>query len=573
MKKKKIMSVAGMLLLLVSCGTTTNPSTETPTPTTSIVESTEVALEDQQKPTSTNLEYEDYSMGTKAKFDTSKWYRNDLKDMPLPDPAVIEVDDKYYVYGTTDRTGSKTLDCYETEDFNTYKLFMNIEDTPDNYWGQKILFAPEVYYYDNLYWLYYSDNSKETGLRYINVMTSESPTGPFVPFKGTNAWNEDVDGAKEPLFRHNDSLGLSALDQTLLFDDDGSIYMYYSIYDTGIMQYIVGVEMLDPVTPDWDTYKILIRPGELTPKTTRTNFLIWEAYSGFKVAEGPFMLKSPNGLYYLTYSVNHYDDRYYTVCYAYSKEPLGDYTKPYWKDGNWTNLLFGYAGGMAHTTVFDQWDGFMSGTGHHCFFKSGDQYMIGYHAHKDRHGKVDAGDGFAGRMFAMDYLYFDEDGVPYTEGPTYSVQPLPSKISGYSNIALGAKVKSTNVSNPERINDNFIVEHYNLEQEQDKEVTLPKGRSYIEIDFGKEFHVGGISIYNSAFYDYYLSAIDFINFFDGNAILDADFPSSYVNDEYEFIFPTSAFVFDFKDIVASRVVIGFNASSEVRLNEIKVFGY
>lgn len=572
MKKKKIMSVAGMLLLLVSCGTTNNPTTETPTPTTSIVESTEVALEDQQKPTSTNLEYEDYSMGTKAKFDTSKWYRNDLKDMPLPDPAVIEVGDKYYVYGTTDRTGSKTLDCYETEDFNTYKLFMNIEDTPDNYWGQKILFAPEVYYYDNLYWLYYSDNSKETGLRYINVMTSESPTGPFVPFKGTNAWNEDVDGAKEPLFRHNDSLGLSALDQTLLFDD-GSIYMYYSIYDTGIMQYIVGVEMLDPVTPDWNTYKILIRPGELTPKTTRTNFLIWEAYSGFKVAEGPFMLKSPNGLYYLTYSVNHYDDRYYTVCYAYSEEPLGDYTKPYWKDGNWTNLLFGYAGGMAHTTVFDQWDGFMSGTGHHCFFKSGDQYMIGYHAHKDRHGKVDAGDGFAGRMFAMDYLYFDEDGVPYTEGPTYSVQPLPTKISGYSNIALGAKVKSTNVSNPERINDNFIVEHYNLEQEQDKEVTLPKGRSYIEIDFGKEFHVGGISIYNSAFYDYYLSAIDFINFFDGNAILDADFPSSYVNDEYEFIFPTSAFVFDFKDIVASRVVIGFNASSEVRLNEIKVFGY
>lgn len=168
MKKKKIMSVAGMLLLLVSCGTTNNPTTETPTPTTSIVESTEVALEDQQKPTSTNLEYEDYSMGTKAKFDTSKWYRNDLKDMPLPDPAVIEVGDKYYVYGTTDRTGSKTLDCYETEDFNTYKLFMNIEDTPDNYWGQKILFAPEVYYYDNLYWLYYSDNSKKQG--YVILM-------------------------------------------------------------------------------------------------------------------------------------------------------------------------------------------------------------------------------------------------------------------------------------------------------------------------------------------------------------------------------------------------------------------
>ncbi len=564
MKKRKIISASLLLVLLVGCGVQ-NPSNSNG--------SKEVALADQEKPTSTNLEYEDYSLGTKADFDTSKWYRNDLKSMALPDPDVIEVGDTYYIYGTTDRTGSKTFDCYETEDFNTFKIHMNIEETPSDYWGTKTMFAPEVYYYNNLYWLYYSDNSKETGLRYINVMTSESPSGPFKPYKGKNAHNEDVDASKEPLFRHNDSLALSALDQTLLFDDDGSIYMYYSIYDTGIMQYIIGVEMLDPVTADWDTYKILIRPGELTPKTTNSNMLIWEAYSGFKVAEGPYMLKSPNGLYYLTYSVNHYDDRYYTVCYAYSNEPLGDYTKPYDKDGNWTNLLFGYAGGMAHTTVFDQWDGFMSGTGHHCFFKSGDQWMIGYHAHKDRHGKVDANDGFAGRMFAMDYLYFDENGVPYTEGPTYSVQPLPSKISGYSNIALGATVKSTNVDNPERINDNFIVEHYNLPQEQNKEVTLKPGRSYIEIDFGKDFHIGGISIYNSAFYDYYLSEIEFINFFNGNAILDASFPTSYVNNEYEFVFPTSAFVFDFQDIIASRVVIGFNTNTEARLNEIKVFGY
>lgn len=564
MKKRKIISASLLLVLLVGCGVQ-NPSNSNG--------SKEVALADQEKPTSTNLEYDDYNLGTKADFDTSKWYRNDLKSMPLPDPDVIEVGDTYYIYGTTDRTGSKTFDCYETEDFNTFKIHMNIEETPSDYWGTKTMFAPEVYYYNNLYWLYYSDNSKETGLRYINVMTSESPSGPFKPYKGKNAHNEDVDASKEPLFRHNDSLALSALDQTLLFDDDGSIYMYYSIYDTGIMQYIIGVEMLDPVTADWDTYKILIRPGELTPKTTNSNILIWEAYSGFKVAEGPYMLKSPNGLYYLTYSVNHYDDRYYTVCYAYSDEPLGDYTKPYDKDGNWTNLLFGYAGGMAHTTVFDQWDGFMSGTGHHCFFKSGDQWMIGYHAHKDRHGKVDANDGFAGRMFAMDYLYFDENGVPYTEGPTYSVQPLPSKISGYSNIALGATVKSTNVDNPERINDNFIVEHYNLPQEQNKEVTLKPGRSYIEVDFGKDFHIGGISIYNSAFYDYYLSEIEFINFFNGNAILDASFPTSYVNNEYEFVFPTSAFVFDFQDIIASRVVIGFNTNTEARLNEIKVFGY
>ena len=88
--------------------------------------------------------------------------------------------------------------------------------------------------------------------------------------------------------------------------------MYYSVYDTGNMQYIVGFKMLDPVTPDLSTYKILLRPGELSPTTTRTNILDWECMKSFKVAEGPIVMKSPkNGKYYMTYSVNHYPDRFY----------------------------------------------------------------------------------------------------------------------------------------------------------------------------------------------------------------------------------------------------------------------
>ncbi len=561
MNKRILYGFLGFLMVLSGCGGNSDK-----------LVLGEVSASDQAKPTSTNLEYNDYGIGTKPEFDEAKWYRNDLKDMALPDPAVIEVGDGYYIYGTTDRTGSKTLDCYYTTDFNNIELFMNIENTPSDYWGEKTLFAPEVYFYDNTYWLYYSDVMKG-GLRYINVMTSESPSGPFVPYKGKNAHGEDVDGSKAPLFMHNKSLGIGALDQTLLFDDDGSIYMYYSLYDTGIMQYIVGVKMLDPVTPDWDTYKILIRPGELSPNTKSTNILSWEAFQSFKVAEGPFMLKSPNGKYYLTYSVNHYPDRYYSVCYAYSDTPLGDFTKPYTNGKMWTNLLFGYAGGMKGTSVYDKWTGFMSGTGHHCFFKCGDQVMIGYHAHTNHSGKDDKGNFNTGRMFAMDYIYFDDEGTPYAEGPTYSIQPLPSKISGYSNIALNSKIRSTNVNNVERAVDNRIVEHYHLTNQEENEVQLNAGNSYIELIFDKEYHVGGISIYNSAYYDTILSQIDFINFFDGNAIIDVSFQEDYINNEYEFVFPTSAFVYDFADITASKVVIGFKTNQTTFINEIRVFGY
>lgn len=578
MKKYLSFMTIGLIAILTACGSNSSSGVSSiinsSESSQSIIETSEVAEEDRNRPVKSDLTYTDYDLfGEHPGFDETKWYRNDLKDVPLPDPFVLYSEGKYYIYGTTDRTGSKTLDCYETEDFNNFKLYMNIDVQDPNSWGNKTMFAPEVYYIDGTYYLYYSDLSKINGMRYIHVMTSDSPTGPFTEYQGNDYYGNYLDGLKNPIFTKNEEIGLDVLDQTLFIDDDGNMYMYYSVYDTGIMQYIVGFEMLDPVTPNWDTYKILIRPGETTPKTTNMNTLNWEAYTSFKVAEGPFMIKSPvNGKYYMTYSVNHYPNRYYTVCYAVSDTPLGDYTKPYTKEQKangetWTNLLFGYAGGMSGTKVYDQWDGFMSGTAHHCFFKIGDQYMIGYHAHRNRSTSD------KGRMFGMDYLFFDDEGVPFTQGPSYSIQPLPEGISGYKNVAENARVKSYNVDYAERINDNFITEHYNLKQEQDKEVVLKPGKSYIELDFDREYKIGGINIYNSAFFDKYLSEIDFINFDNDKVIYNGYFSSAYVNEEKEFISPCSAFTYDFDDITARRVIIGFDTTTEVQINEIKVLGY
>lgn len=560
-------SSSSSISLSSSISTPTSSTLSSSTTSSSIDDNTKIKDEDKVVPTSTKMDYVDHANFGASEYDESKWFKNTLDKVAFPDPQVIEVGDTYYIYGTTDRTGSKTLDCYSTKDFNNFELHMDIYK-PQNEWSEGVLFAPEVYEIDGTFYLFYSDNMKSNGLRYINVLTSNSPVGPFEEYKGTDYYGNELDGYKAPIFRHNDSLGLSVLDQNLFIDDDGSMYMYYSIYDTGIMQYIIGVSMLDPVTPDWDTYKILVRPGELTPKTTSTNMLIWEAYQGFKVAEGPFMVKSPvNGKYYLTYSVNHYPDRYYTVCYAYSDEPLGDFTKPYKKGEQWTNLLFGYAGGMKSTTVYDKWEGFMSGTAHHCIFKIGDQYMIGYHAHKNRK------DSSNGRFFGLDRLFFNEEGTPYCYGPTDSIEPLPEKISGYKNIVLdAANVKTENITNPEYLTDNFVPEHYNLPVESSREATLGSGLSYVEIDFDKEYLIGGLSIYNSCFYEKALSQIEFIKFDNDNNIIDTVFPSEYLNDEKEFIFPGSAFTYDIKDIKAKRVIIGFNCGSETNLSEISIYG-
>ena len=295
-------------------------------------------------------------------------------------------------------------------------------------------------------------------------------------------------------------------------------------------------------------------------------------YKYYTIAEAPYMIKS-NGKYYLTYSVNGCWNKYYSVCYAVSDSPLGDFVKPYTKNQAWTNLLLGYSGtGVDTSKVYNQWKGYASGTGHHCFFNIGDQTMIGYHAHQNRDWNSET--GYTARYFAIDYLHFDKDGVPFCNGPTYSLQPLPEAISGYRNIAEGAKVRSENVTNDSAINDNYVVDTYNLSQEDGKEVTLGNGYSYIELTFDKEYIIGGIAIYNSAYYDKAVYDVAYVDFKNGNAVKDLEFLSDkFINDETKFIIPNSAFTVEFyTEFKSNKVVVCFNLPEGGQINEIKVLG-
>jgi hypothetical protein len=222
--------------------------------------------------------------------------------------------------------------------------------------------------------------------------------------------------------------------------------------------------------------------------------------------------------------------------------------------------------------VYNQWSGFASGTGHHCFFNIGDQTMIGYHAHQNRDWNSET--GYTARYFAIDYLFFDKDGVPFCNGPTYSLQPLPEAISGYKNIAPNATVRVENVTNGEAINDKYNVDCYNLIQEEGKEVSLGNGYSYIELTFDKEYTIGGVAIYNSSYYDKYVNEVHYIDFGNGNAIKNLEFlQEKFINDETEFVFPNSAFTVEFyTTFKANKLTVCFNLPEGGQINEIVVLG-
>ena len=194
--------------------------------------------------------------------------------------------------------------------------------------------------------------------------------------------------------------------------------------------------------------------------------------------------------------------------------------------------------------------------------------MIAYHAHKNRK------DSSSGRVVGFDHVYFDENGVPYTQGPSTSLQPLPYSISGYKNVATKAKIITENVENITYINDEKVVEHYNLEQEKDKEVILKKGKAYIKFKLDKKYKIGGIQVVNSAFFDKMIDTIKFIKLGNGNNIVDGVFDGdNYVDLTKDFIYPDSNFTFDFENVETDEITFCFEIGEEsLNINEIKIFG-
>lgn len=542
---KKYLTILLFVPIIAACGGTIGDSIDTSTPT--------------------NINNSIFDDQLETNFDTDKFYRNDLK-ISMPDPQVYVEEDTgmMYLVGTTDRSGSNDLDMYRSDNLNDWMCRQSIIDKTGDCWFDKtrpLFFAPELYKFDDTYYLYYSAIDS-TERRYISVATCDTIDGKFV----------DLGTDKAVFYQTAGIHNYDVLDQSIFVDDDGQMYMYYSVYKTGNMQDIYGVKMTSPTECDWSTLKRLVIPGGRDVNDLFET-LQWEAYSQFKVTEGPFMIKSPkNGKYYLTYSVNHYDEQNYSICYAVADTPLGDFKKPFVNTKVlWSNLLFGFAGFNNSGKASQQWNGFMSGTGHHAFFRVGDEYMIVYHAHKQR--KVA---GSCARAVAFDHLSWDKDGTPVAHAPTYSVNPLPGFITGYYNVTSKAKTASKGITHPERLTDNYFLNNSNLGQLADTEATLAtNGLSYFKLTLDKPYEIGSLMIYQSSFFDKVMDdPIEWIKF-DDVSISGVRYNQAYLNQTEEFVRPGSGYVVDLLErVVTKTITICFRNSyaTPVCLNEIEVYG-
>ena len=275
------------------------------------------------------------------------------------DPFLMTYGGKYYIYCTTEnnrklesanafdteKDGNDGFYVYESEDLiNWVNKGLCLEKK--NAVGDRWFWTPEVSYYNGKFYMLYSSEEN------LAIAVSKSPTGPFVRL--TDWW-----------------LRKRTIDGHLLFDDDGSIYIYFADLKNG-NRIFAGKMSADLTKIEYECENVLIEATEP-----------WETLD-CRVAEGPFVLKH-NGLYYLSYSVNHTRCEDYAVGYAVSDKPLG----PFVRAGN--NPILHKPADLV-------------GTGHHSFMPTADKdkFICAFHCHSENP------DNFKPRMVCLSAAGFEK---------------------------------------------------------------------------------------------------------------------------------------------------------------------
>ena len=584
----------------------------------------------------------DDGISASGNYDSSVFYRNDLTVDWFADPGVIYAEDGYfYAYGTaSDMSGA--IRAWRSKNLADWEFVGVVYNCDADSWAYSNVWAPEVLYYQTaqqkindepgLYYMYFSAAWKDyaTGgsgydnLR-LSVAVSDSPAGPFVDVGKDKAWKNadgtqisvaefygrDYDGSK-PIFRFEEHLTemaangvdldgrldgvqeeantvYSAIDASPFLDEDGTMYLYFVQHiSTGSSGNLVcGMRMIDPITPDYSTVTPLAASNSASATGSDCDY--FEKVDGVykpmddpsvtlgaaegEINEAPFMQRhttvKEDGTevtkYYLTYSAPGYTDPYYSVCLATSDSPLGSFKK-----------IQSYMPVHGIDYNFDH----MSGTGHHCFVRAGEEDFIFYHAHCDR----SMGNGNP-RALAADrvYWFYSEElgyDIYHSDGPSYSLNPVPEVTSGYTNIALDARVTATNAAEGSAaalLHDGMSAIHtYDNALE-----FLFKGSTKITLTFGRAYEVNALFIYNSRNYANAFSEVGEVRLTgaDGKVyvVKDLAFDPSYFNETEETIRPGAAAVMAFDPISVTQIEITIDTpivagAAQLAVDEIKVMG-
>jgi len=293
---------------------------------------------------------------------------NPLKgDIRVHDPVMIKEGNRYYVFHTGKGISTKT----STDKINWKRAGSVFSSTNLPAWHKSDipnqdgnLWAPDIYYHDGKYFLYYSVSAwmnfnSSLGLATNTTLDTTSPN-----YK----WIDEG----QVISYKNGGEGVNVIDPQFFLDRDGRAWLFYGSYQKGLRL----AEL------DRKTGKLLKDPPSLITITT-------------SLGEGVFMIRGPE-YYYIFASRGKCCSGMastYQIVMGRAKTVQGPYLN---REGqSWTDNKY---------SLFLAGDSTEPGRGHNGFFTEGDTTFIVYHAY------TRAANGAS--LLNIKPLYIDKDGWP-----------------------------------------------------------------------------------------------------------------------------------------------------------------
>ncbi len=248
-----------------------------------------------------------------------------FKDINIRDPFILLYNGKYYLYGTRGETawGSASgLDVYVSDDLENWSEPHECFTVTKDLWADKEVWAPEVHIYNDKFYMFVSLRS-DTRCRGTQILKSDSPLGPFLPF---------TDDAITPV-------DWQCLDGTFYVDKNGDPYIIFCHEWVQVDDGEICAMKLtkDLSKPSGEPYVLFKASEPYWADKSRETF----------ITDGPFMYRTEIGTLLMIWST--FTPSGYVQAIAHSDN--GEI------DGNWIHdePLFDKNGG--HGMIFDDLNG------------------------------------------------------------------------------------------------------------------------------------------------------------------------------------------------------------------------
>ncbi len=212
----------------------------------------------------------------------------------LRDPCVLRVDQTYYMYGTGWICWKNTTGSLDQGWEGPYSVVQRPADAVDCLW------APEVYFYQDAYYMFTTYLSGSRGRRGCTVLRADHPLGPFV---------EISDGIMTPEY--------DCIDGTLYIDPAGQPWMIF-VREWTMAPNHVGKMSAAKLSDDFT--HLISEPVDLFA----ANSAPWSKYD--HVTDGPFLYTTKKGTLLMLWSTG---DPY---CVGIARSESGDILGPWEQD-------------------------------------------------------------------------------------------------------------------------------------------------------------------------------------------------------------------------------------------------